>query len=59
MTALHSLYQVDNDQSKDDMPYEEEPQCDFQRFLRLPKKGREEVPNVYWTHKYIIQVNNL
>lgn len=37
--ALSDLPAVGNDQSKDDIPYEEEPQCDFQRFLRLPKKG--------------------
>lgn len=37
--ALSDLPAVGNDQSKDDISYDEEPQCDFQHFLRLPKKG--------------------
>ncbi|KAG0575322.1 hypothetical protein KC19_VG336600 [Ceratodon purpureus] len=37
--ALSDLPPVGNDQDKDDIPYEVEPECDFQRFLRLRKKG--------------------
>lgn len=37
--ALSDLPPVGNDQNKDDIAYEIDPQCDFQHFLRLPKKG--------------------
>jgi hypothetical protein len=52
VTTLHFLCQVGNDQSKDDIPYEEEPQCDFQRFLRLPKKGIENELSVLLRTSY-------